>query len=67
VICPLCRQDTASVSRKVAGNVTWIWCFVLLVFTGCCCIPFFVDSCKDTELVCVVCQSTKSKIPANCL
>jgi hypothetical protein len=39
----------------------------LFIFTGiCCCIPFCVDSCQDTELVCVVCQCVKARQEANC-
>lgn len=67
LVCPLCRKQTTSVVRKVAGGVTWIWCFILFIFTGvCCCIPFCVDNCKDTEMMCAVCQSPKARINANC-
>jgi hypothetical protein len=38
------------------------------VLSGCslCCIPLCTDSCKDTELICVKCQTVKSKLPAKC-
>lgn len=63
VNCLLCRRETSSITRKTPGGVTWIWCFVLFVVTGiCCCIPFCVDSCQDTEIVCVNCQTVKSRI-----
>ncbi len=65
--CPFCMKQTQSVQKKTAGSVTWMWCCCLLVFTGLfCCVPFCVDSCKDTEIVCAMCQGTKSKIEANC-
>jgi len=67
LICPICRQETGSLTRKVAGGVTWIWCFGLFIFTGICCfIPFCVDSCQDTELVCMNCQFVKARQEANC-
>lgn len=62
LMCPICRRETDNFPRKVPGGVTWIWCFGLFIFTGiCCCIPFCVDSCQDTELVCVVCQCVKAR------
>lgn len=67
LMCPICRRETDNFPRKVPGGVTWIWCFGLFIFTGiCCCIPFCVDSCQDTELVCVVCQCVKARQEANC-
>jgi lipopolysaccharide-induced tumor necrosis factor-alpha factor len=66
-MCPFCRTETDSFSRKAPGGVTWIWCFALFLCTGiCCCIPFCVESCKDTVMVCVVCQAVKGRIEANC-
>ncbi|MFM7857506.1 MAG: LITAF-like zinc ribbon domain-containing protein [Flammeovirgaceae bacterium] len=54
-------------TRKVPGGVTWIWCFGLFIFTGICCFfPFCVDSCQDTELVCMNCQCVKARQEANC-
>ena len=68
MICPVCRRETDNFPRKVAGGVTWIWCVVLFILTGifCCWVPFCVDNCQDTQMVCVVCQATKATIPANC-
>lgn len=65
--CPFCRRETENFPKKAPGGVTWIWCFALFLFTGiCCCIPFCVDSCQDTLMVCVVCQGVKGRIEANC-
>ena len=66
--CPTCGKDTGNIPRKTIGCITIVWCLVLFVLTGALawCYPFCTDSCKDTELVCVRCQTVKSKIPANC-
>ena len=66
--CPTCGKDTGNIPRKTIGCVTIVWCLVLLFLTGglAWCYPFCTDSCKDTELVCVRCQTVKSKIAANC-
>jgi len=67
--CPVCGHETGSMPRKKIGCVAIAWCLCLL-FTiggyGLCFIPFCTDSCKDTELVCIKCQTVKSKIEANC-
>jgi hypothetical protein len=65
--CPFCGRWTDSVSKKAAGGVTYIWCFALFLLTGVfCCIPFCVDGCQDTMMVCAVCQGVKARIEANC-
>lgn len=66
--CPTCGRLTGNIPRKKTGYVTILWCFCLFFFTGGVgwCYPFCIDSCKDTELVCVKCQSVKSRIPATC-
>ena len=66
--CPTCGKDTGNIPRKKIGCITIVWCLVLFLLTGglAWCYPFCTDSCKDTELVCVRCQTVKSKIPANC-
>ena len=64
--CQICGQGTGNIPRRKAGCVTWAWCICLLLTTGWCCIPFFIDGCKDTELICVKCQTVKQTIPANC-
>jgi lipopolysaccharide-induced tumor necrosis factor-alpha factor len=63
--CPTCCGDTGTLPRKKVGFVTILWCLVLSS-CGVCCIPFCVDSCKDTELICVKCQTRKAKVQANC-
>lgn len=65
--CPFCGRWTDTFPKKVAGGVTYIWCFALFLLTGIfCCIPFCVDGCQDTNMVCVVCQGVKARIEANC-
>ena len=66
--CPTCGKETGQIPRKKIGCVTLLWCLCLFVFTAgtAFCYPLCVDSCKDTELVCVKCHTVKAKIPANC-
>lgn len=67
--CGICGKDTDSIPRKKLGCVAWAWCVCLLLTVGgygLCFIPLCTDSCKDTELVCIKCQSVKQTIPANC-
>ena len=65
--CPSCAKDTGNIPRKTIGCVAIAWCLCLLFTTGSFwCYPLCTDGCKDTELICVRCQTIKSKIPANC-
>ena len=66
--CPTCCKDTGNIARKKIGMVAILWCVCLFFFTGSIlsCYPFCTDGCKDTELVCIRCQTVKTKIPANC-
>ncbi len=65
--CPFCGKWTESFPKKIAGGVTYAWCICLFFFTGIfCCVPFCVGGCKDTQMVCVVCQQAKARIPAKC-
>jgi hypothetical protein len=65
--CVFCRRDTESFSKKIPGGVAWMWCFGLFLFTGVfCCVPFCVDSCHDTQLLCVGCHGVKTTIESNC-
>lgn len=64
--CPFCRDKTQTVLMKKPGTVTYLWCCCLLWFTGIlCCIPFIVDSCQDSHLICVRCNNAKRVIRAN--
>ena len=68
-LCPTCGRDTSTLTRKVVGGVALAWfCCMLwtLGWTGLCFMPCRIDSCKDTELVCMRCQTVKQKISANC-
>ena len=44
MICPVCRRDTDSFPRRVAGSTAYLWCFCLFLFTGilCCWLPFCI-------------------------
>ena len=67
--CLTCGRDTPSMPRKKIGGVAIAW-FCCLLWTvgsyGLCLIPLCTDSCKDTELICLKCQTVKQTISANC-
>jgi hypothetical protein len=64
--CPACGTSTPNIPRKTVGCGTITWCVILFIATGfLCCIPFCMDGCKDTELVCSKCQMVKTTIQAN--
>ena len=67
ILCPVCAHETGNIPRKTVGAVTIFWCLFLGFLTGIlCCLPFCVDNWKDTELLCVKCQTVKMKVHANC-
>lgn len=58
--CPFCHQYVTTEVMTKAGSVTYLVCFISVVFccvAGCCLIPFFVDSCKDVIHKCPKCRS----------
>jgi hypothetical protein len=60
--CPICNEATDTIVKKTYGRTTWSW-FVCMIFTtGLCCIPFFVDRCKDVQQVCSRCGNVKGVI-----
>jgi len=62
-LCPVYNKMTANYTKKDIGNITWIWCFALFIFTGVCCwIPFVCDSCKEDQIKCSVCHIKKATI-----
>lgn len=67
--CGVCQNDTSTISRKKIGGVAIAWCVCLLLTIGpygLCFIPFCMDSCKDTELICTKCSTVKQTVSANC-
>lgn len=65
--CPFCQRNTPNITEKTVGVVTFFWACVLFLCTGWLCfIPFVVDSCKDTEILCATCHRTKITVPAQC-
>ena len=56
--CPNCRAQIQTAVDYEAGSLTWLWCFVLFLFTGVCCfLAFLIDSCKDAVHRCPSCQT----------
>lgn len=61
--CQFCGTNTPQITRKKVGCVAIAWGLCLLWTTGfLCCLPCCMDSCKDTELVCVKCNQVKNTI-----
>ncbi|RWS23145.1 lipopolysaccharide-induced tumor necrosis factor-alpha factor-like protein [Leptotrombidium deliense] len=59
--CPSCKIEVLTNIRPIIGGITWlisgIMCFAGL-FCGCCLIPFCLDSSRDTEHRCPICNQT---------
>ena len=50
--CQFCAGNTDHVTRRKVGCVAIAWGCCLFYFTGfLCCLPCFMDGCKDLELV----------------
>lgn len=61
--CLVCNIDTPSYSTKGFGTKAYVWAGVLCLFTGCCCwIPFVIDDCKETQILCSKCNNKKANI-----
>ncbi|KAJ1373296.1 hypothetical protein KIN20_035657 [Parelaphostrongylus tenuis] len=57
MVCPHCHHQIVSRISPKSGLLTWVLCGGLALFGCwcCCCIPFCVDSCQDTEHHCPNC------------
>mmetsp|Transcript_13819 Transcript_13819/g.15911 ORF Transcript_13819/g.15911 Transcript_13819/m.15911 type:complete len:128 (-) Transcript_13819:193-576(-) len=54
-----CGYQGPSNSFLKVGTGTWIWFLVLcFVYWPVSCLPFCMDSCKDTQFVCPKCNTT---------
>jgi hypothetical protein len=62
----MCGFDGQSTWRQAAGCATYGWCICLMLTAVCCWIPFCIDSCYDTEVICTRCGQIKAVIPARC-
>ena len=64
--CQFCGTNTGNMIRKKVGCTAILWGLFLLWLTGfLCCLPCCMDSCKDTEIVCIKCNQIKNEIPAS--
>ena len=55
--CPHCRYTGRTRIEYVSGTFTWLMgCFLCFV-SGCCCIPFMIESAKDVIHSCPRCNS----------
>jgi hypothetical protein len=66
--CKMCGYNGPSNWRQSAGCATYSWCVCLFCFTGIFgfWIPFCIDSCYDTEVMCARCGFIKGVVPADC-
>lgn len=65
--CRMCGFDGMSTWRQSAGCATYSWCICLFCFFWpLFWLPFCMDSCYDTEVVCSRCGQMKANIPADC-
>lgn len=65
--CQFCGMNTENIARRKIGCAVVSWSVCLLLTTGIlCCLPFFMDGCKDTEIICVKCQNVKARYEAQC-
>ncbi|KAF3687350.1 Lipopolysaccharide-induced tumor necrosis factor-alpha factor -like protein [Channa argus] len=62
MMCPSCRNSVVTSIQYKNGLLTWLICGILGFFLcwPCCWIPFCVDSTKDVEHICPVCNSILS-------
>lgn len=61
--CQFCGTNTNHITRRKVGCVAIAWGICLLWTTGIlCCLPCFIDGCKDVEMVCIKCQNVKGTI-----
>ncbi|KAK6040179.1 hypothetical protein COOONC_22315 [Cooperia oncophora] len=58
MMCPHCHQQILTKTEPKSGLLTWLLCGGMALFGCwlCCCIPFCVDGCRDTEHYCPNCR-----------
>ena len=54
-VCPQCRKPIMTQVTNTIGLGTWLLALVLLLLPPLCFLPFFINSCKDTEHRCPNC------------
>lgn len=65
--CRMCGFDGMSTWRQTAGCAAYSWCVCLLCFFWpLFWLPFCMDSCYDTEVICSRCGQVKGRIQADC-
>ncbi|CAL8098236.1 unnamed protein product [Calicophoron daubneyi] len=59
-MCSICLNKITTKVYYVNGVATWLGCagiFLIGGVLGCCLIPFYVDSCKDVQHYCPICNT----------
>lgn len=64
--CKYCGTFTTHITRKKVGCVAITWgCFLFCTTLVLCWLPCCIDKCKDTNLICVKCQTVKDTVHPN--
>lgn len=65
--CRICGYDGMNIWRQSTGCALISWAICLFCSTGFFCwVPFCIDSCYDTEVVCSRCAAVKNVVKADC-
>ena len=65
VDCPACRGRFMTMIDYHVGGTTWAWAAAVCCFTGCGCIPFFINGCKNVQHRCGGCGTVLATFHRN--
>ena len=65
-MCKYCKEETNSIVNRTPGKAVVYWILFLCLFTAGLLffVPFLMEGCKDTIVICTKCNQRKHKIEA---